>query len=399
MALKRSVGFRNAPTGYGQQTALFAPLLKDHYDLTLSAFYGLESARLIWGGIPVLPGIGQDFGNAFLAEHAKHTFDGDRRGGIVFTLHDVWVLNAELAKTMNLVCWTPIDHEPVIPMVAKFLLESGAVPIAMSKFGQQQLQDAGLDPLYCPHGVDTKVYKPHDKSEVRKEANVPQDIFLVGMVAANKGNPSRKGFQQALQAFRLFRQKHQDAMLYLHTVPEAKYAAGEDLLAMAQMLGIEDAVVTPPRYRMLFDPMPPPAMAQLYSAFDVLLNPSMGEGFGVPVLEAASCGVPSIVTNFSSMPEVAGPAGWPVGCRPHWTNGKSWQAIADVGDIVDALEQAYSESKEEKAVRADVAREHALEYDVERVFNDHMLPSLEIAQSRFGDRTPEVIRTSLPTAA
>lgn len=385
-----------APTGYGQQTALFAPLLKDHYDLTLSSFYGLEGARLIWGGIPVLPGIGQDFGNACLGDHAQHTF-GDRRGGLVFTLHDVWVLNIELAKTMNLICWTPIDHEPCMPLVAKFLLESGAVPVAMSKFGQEQIQHAGLDPLYCPHGVDTKVYFPHDKREVREEAQVPQDIFLVGMVAANKGNPSRKGFQQAFQAFREFRKKHDDAMLYLHTVPDSKYAAGEDLLSMAQSLGITDSLVTAPQYRMLFDPLPATAMGQLYSAFDVFLNPGMGEGFGVPILEAAACGVPSIVTNFSSMPEVAGPAGWPVGCRPYWTNGKSWQAIADVAEILDALEAAY-EGKDREA-RSKAARDHALEYDVAKVFHDHMLPSIEAAASRFGDRTPEVIRTKLPTAA
>lgn len=28
-----------APTGYGQQTALFAPMLAEHYRLGISAFY------------------------------------------------------------------------------------------------------------------------------------------------------------------------------------------------------------------------------------------------------------------------------------------------------------------------------------------------------------------------
>ena len=37
-----------APTGYGQQTGLFAPRLAEKYDMAISSFYGLEgSAELI----------------------------------------------------------------------------------------------------------------------------------------------------------------------------------------------------------------------------------------------------------------------------------------------------------------------------------------------------------------
>lgn len=39
---------------------------------------------------------------------------------------------------------------------------------------------------------------------------------------------------------------------------------------------------------------------------DIQLLPSFAEGFGLPILEAQSCGVPVITSNTSSMPEVAG---------------------------------------------------------------------------------------------
>lgn len=46
----------------------------------------------------------------------------------------------------------------------------------------------------------------------------------------------------------------------------------------------------------------------LYSAAKVLLYPSFYEGFGLPILEAMSCGVPVITSNVSAMPEVGGDA-------------------------------------------------------------------------------------------
>jgi glycosyltransferase involved in cell wall biosynthesis len=42
-----------------------------------------------------------------------------------------------------------------------------------------------------------------------------------------------------------------------------------------------------------------------YSGAEVFVFPSLYEGFGLPILEAMSCGCPVITSNSSSMPEVA----------------------------------------------------------------------------------------------
>ncbi|MDX2161327.1 MAG: glycosyltransferase family 1 protein [bacterium] len=74
-----------------------------------------------------------------------------------------------------------------------------------------------------------------------------------------------------------------------------------------------------------------------YNAANVFLYPSVFEGFGLPVLEAMACGTPVVISDASSLPEVAGDAG--IAVPPHdvqaWTaalrrihQDESWRAGA-----------------------------------------------------------------------
>lgn len=50
-------------------------------------------------------------------------------------------------------------------------------------------------------------------------------------------------------------------------------------------------------------------LSKLYGGARFLVYPSLFEGFGLPVLQSISCGIPVITSNVSSLPEVAGQAG------------------------------------------------------------------------------------------
>jgi glycosyltransferase involved in cell wall biosynthesis len=52
-----------------------------------------------------------------------------------------------------------------------------------------------------------------------------------------------------------------------------------------------------------------------YNAAEMLVFPSLYEGFGFPVLEAMACGIPTVVSTGGSLPEVAGDAS--ILCDPH----------------------------------------------------------------------------------
>jgi glycosyltransferase involved in cell wall biosynthesis len=374
----------HAPTGYGAQTALFAPGINEHYNLGISAFYGLEGAPITWNKIPIYPGIGQTYGNEAIQDHARVHFEGDRRDGLVVTLMDVWVLDPVIWREMNVACWVPIDHEPCPAPISGFFHGSQSVPIAMSRFGETMLRNAGLDPLYVPHGVDTSVYKPHPKKESRKSLGLPEDAYIVGMVAANKGNPSRKCFAEAIEAFKSFRAEHPEAILYMHTEIAGRFD-GVNLPELIDNVGLSrDAVMFPDQYRVVYYPYPPERMARTYSSMDVLLMPSAGEGFGIPAIEAQACGVPVIASDFSAQPELVG-AGWLVSGQKRYTPLKAWQFQPDVADILDALRRSYVSDRD---VLAERATAFAAKYDSTHVLEEFMLPALAECFERFDARTP-----------
>ena len=204
----------------------------------------------------------------------------------------------------------------------------------------------------------------------------------------NKGVPSRKSLPQIIETFAAFRARHPEALLYLHTEITGLYREGYNLRPLLSAFDLDDSAVRiADQYRYQFDPEPPEHMADVYSSFDVLLNPAMGEGFGLAVLEAQACGVPAIVTDFTAMSEVCG-AGWKVGYDRVRTPMRSWQAWPKIDEIGEALEACYELSSSERAALSAQAREHALRYDVERVMEEHWVPALAELEQRFADREP-----------
>jgi glycosyltransferase involved in cell wall biosynthesis len=135
--------------------------------------------------------------------------------------------------------------------------------------------------------------------------SVPDDAFLVMMNAANTKAPhlDRKGWQQNLRAFAIFAREHPDAVIYLHTDPTRP--DGFPIASYLSYLGLDERqtrITDLLAYRAgLIDNE---EMARLYTASDVLLSCSMGEGFGLAVPEAMACGTPVIAINRGSMPEL-----------------------------------------------------------------------------------------------
>ena len=60
------------------------------------------------------------------------------------------------------------------------------VPVTYSRYGQQILKNEGLDVPFIPIAHDPRYIHPGSREEARKALNVPQDKFVVAMIATNQ---------------------------------------------------------------------------------------------------------------------------------------------------------------------------------------------------------------------
>lgn len=387
-----------APSGYGNQTNLFAPRIQalGHEVITL-ATYGLQGRHLDAGPIRVLPGGRDAYANDVLAADAKH-----EGVDIVITLLDSWIFQKPITRQFKWCPWLPVDHEPLPARVAE-ALSTVYQPIVYSRFGERMMKDAGFKPLYVPHGVDTDLFKPMDKAEARKRLNIPDDVFLIGMVAANKSYPARKAFDQNLRAFARLYEKHNDVMFYLHC--NFRNQDGEKIAPIIDMAGIpREAIAKPNEYEYVRGRIGGERMAATYAAMDVLTNATRGEGFGIPIIEAQACGTPVIVTDATAMPELVG-AGWkvPVDDDDKFYSQESYQYTPKASLIYEQMEAAYQMADADRAAMRTKARDWtARGYDADHVAEAYWRPALDqIArrQEREDGRLKPVVAPALETEA
>jgi glycosyltransferase involved in cell wall biosynthesis len=372
----------NAPwstSGYGQQTAMFVPRLQAlGHEVAISCFFGLEGGCIEWNGIRCYPTDASRFGNHRLGEYVQHHAEGDRDNCLVITLQDVWCLLAGVQnfKDIRFASWCPVDHDPIPPMVLDFLRAVDAKTIAMTRFGQKRFEEEGIEAMYVPHGVPTDVFlpQPEMRSQYRQGLGIPDDAFVVGMVAMNQGLPPRKCFPQVFQAFKTFHDAHPEAVLYLHSEVMG-INNGVNLPELARQVGVPDNALRTSDQLSLHLGIPQAMMNGVYNTFDVLALPSMGEGFGIPLIEAQATGCPVITTDWTSMTELCG-AGWLVdGEKWYDATQRSFYKNPTVGGIYAALESAYDGARDWEL--REKAREFALGYDVDTVMDEHWVPVMD----------------------
>jgi glycosyltransferase involved in cell wall biosynthesis len=372
----------DAPTGYGVQVKfLIDRLVKHGFNVANLSNYGLQGSitdiKTPYGKVTHYPmGYKQYSDDVIPVWHKDFRDKHPEYKDAVITLYDQWVYN-DLKFDGDILAWTPLDHITLPPKVLQFLLRHNVTPIVMSPHGQRQLERAGVDCVYIPHGVDTKVMKPTDTVfgvPTREYLDVPEDAFLVSMVAANKANGlvHRKGISEQLMAFAMFRETHPDAYLYLHSEPSPVFG-GFNLPNLLKAVGLSDEFVRVLNSDVNRTGYPEEFLAGVYTASDVMLQASYGEGFGVPVVEAQACGTRVITSNWAATQDLAGEDSFLVDGQPFWDEPQqSFYQIPNIGSIVNALKLAYDAPRGVSKASIDFAKQ----FDVDQVWNWYWMPFL-----------------------
>ena len=362
------------PSGYGvEMKDLLYRLLADGWPIAHIAFTGLEGGLMGVNGLTVYPKMGDQWGADAMVFHGKHF-----RADATFCMQDVWTLNPEYLKQIPYwIPWVPIDQEPVPENVLNALKYAYKI-VTFSKFGHDALEKAGLTSTLIIEGTDVEIMKPMNKNECKAMLGFKPEQYIVGMVGANKENPPRKGWQQALEGFKLFHDKHPEAIFFYQT--NQQHGGGFPIRHFAKTLGIGDAIFSMDEYMATYH-SGADVMAKLYNAFDVLLHPSLSEGFGLCAVEAQSCGTPVIVNNTCSMPELVIPGVTGEICdagEKFFTNALGYFTWPSVPSIADKLEKIYNADRVEMGKRA---REHSINnFNIDKIVKEQWTPFLEELQ-------------------
>ena len=245
-----------APSGYGSQTRQVGlRIAKAGYDIEFVANDGTRGDTL-WNDL-LVRGSGTD---RYSRDTARQDLERSKADWVI-CLYDVWVYTEGVTDPFegmpHVAGWVPVDHWPAPPTILPFCRDH--TPIAMSRYGYDRLVDqsehdksigeAGFPVWYAPHAVDDAFVPtelmPSTGRRFREVINVPEDAFLVGIVAANTNTAvyDRKGFGDMIQAAGAFMREHPDAYLYLHTLIDG--IRGIDLRVLLTMERVPARCSTP----------------------------------------------------------------------------------------------------------------------------------------------------------
>jgi glycosyltransferase involved in cell wall biosynthesis len=329
------------------------------------------------------------------------------RPDIVWSLADPFMISHLPAfrdsHGVKLAVWCPIDGEPVPPAYSDLFRRSDYCA-GITEWGAGQMSHASGRDIPCIyHGVDTKIFYRETKElreQLRKDASqigdIPTDCLLLGFVGKNQfrkmpwiiypllyymnsghwlecldcehyiPGPYDKTRRIALPLPRFCPHCGSGNMNEGEPIPTRMWLhmyekdGGIRFALQEAVWGIEGKIT----YSKGLSPhkgVLPDQMREFYNLIDVYVTLSGGEGFNIPIIEAAACGVPSVYTNYSGQAEIAKLCGGlPVEpaafLTEHHTKMHIDRAIADVGEAIGRLVQLKDrESREEQgrmAIRA-----------------------------------------------
>ena len=175
--------------------------------------------------------------------------------------------------------------------------------IAVSLWLKQELVDiTGIKENkieVVPNGIDLQAFYPRSRGEESVVLIQPFSFRRPYVLYASRIEHPVKNHIKLIEAFGIFKERTK--------YPHRLVLAGGDNRGAEKVK--EAAAASPHRNDIFFTGhFPHTSLPELYSGADIVVIPSMYEGFGMGVLEAMASGVPVACARAASLPETAGHA-------------------------------------------------------------------------------------------
>lgn len=320
-------------TGYAQITRNLLSQLKARGHEVVNFALQYQGLPVEIGGVKIYSAIVPEvMARSFLS--AKCEYIIHLRDNWVYTpfnqVGEYHIINQAHQAGSKLINYTPLHNYPVPAAMKKTFSEDGDFTITMSKWSLDYIHSLGISNAdYLYHGID-----PGFKllNMEKRPYNLPDGTMLMH---TSYSIDYRKMTPLILLTLKKYLAYDESAFVYMHTQPRGFYA--NDIIAAS--LGL-------PQDRVIFSSLPAFAYAypmeiynNILNAASVYLNLSAAEGFGMTELEAASLGIPTLVTDFPIHREIL--AGFPsvkyVKSKKELPTVWGFEWLADTDDAVNKL--------------------------------------------------------------
>jgi putative colanic acid biosynthesis glycosyltransferase len=137
---------------------------------------------------------------------------------------------------------------------------------------------------HIPNGVDTSIFYPQVKEDLRKKYKIPLDMKCI-LFIANDVNEKRKGFRHLLNALERLEHKEEYTLLSIGRKQlDTKIKSDFKVMEFSNVEKESE-------------------LAELYNVTDLFVIPSIEENFPCVINEAMACGVPVIGFDTGGIPE------------------------------------------------------------------------------------------------
>ena len=321
-------------TGYGKLTGVWSKyLIKQGHEVLIMG--GIDPNANVpfqespWEGARVWPVAG--YGHA---EHVRFFLEKETPDVILANADPrffdyLFKMDNEIRRVCPLAFYHLWDDEPFPDYNMHYYLSCDKI-ICGSNFTYELLQtnkDLVTKGLlsYVPIGIDTNIYKPLPSSDIevfRKEFDdftsnkFTKAKFIVGVVGRNA---ERKQLLTILESFSKWSKDKDDTLLFVHAPGFDQNNILAYVLQMRYAGGGSKIVYSNASLRQ----QPDDLINKFYNFFDVLVNRSSAEGFGLPIAEAMAAGTPCIAVNCAGPRNLITPDnGWllKAECTPLFSN-------------------------------------------------------------------------------